>query len=83
MNKSQLARDFWRKIFDDIVIDLRISDARNKAVSDFLENPANKKTWAKKDPILQLEKLLKSKRWIDEKSIEKLKTDGMFMDPLL
>ena len=49
MNKSQLARDFWRKIFDNNVIDLRNSDARNKAVSDFLENPANKKTWAKKD----------------------------------
>ena len=49
MNKSQLARDFWRKIFDNNVIDLRNSDARNKAVTDFLENPANKKTWAKKD----------------------------------
>ena len=46
MNKSQLARDFWRKIFDDNIIDLRNSDARNKAVNDFIENNS---TWSKKD----------------------------------
>jgi len=31
--------------------------------------------WAKKDPILKLEKELKAKKWINDKSIEKLKID--------
>ena len=48
MNKSQIARDFWRKIFDENIIDLRNADARNKAVREFLANPANK-TWRQKD----------------------------------
>ena len=48
MNKSQIARDFWRKVFDENLIDLRNSDARNKAVREFLANPQNK-AWRQKD----------------------------------
>ena len=50
MNKSQLSRDFWRRIFDDNQIDLRNSDKRNAAVTSFLENPENIKAgWKKTD----------------------------------
>ena len=50
MNKSALARDFWRKIFDENKIDLRNSDKRNAAVNDFLANPENKKAgWRQAD----------------------------------
>ena len=50
MNKSALARDFWRKIFDENKIDLRNSDKRNAAVNDFLANPENKKAgWKQAD----------------------------------
>ena len=50
MNKSQIARDFWRRIFDDNKIDLRNSDKRNAAVNEFLENPQNIKAgWKKSD----------------------------------
>ena len=50
MNKSALARDFWRKIFDENKIDLRKSDKRNAAVNDFLANPENKKAgWRQAD----------------------------------
>ena len=50
MNKSQISRDFWRKIFDENKIDLRNSDKRNAAVNEFLENPQNIKSgWKKSD----------------------------------
>ena len=50
MNKSQISRDFWRKIFDENTIDLRNSDKRNAAVNEFLENPTNIKAgWKKSD----------------------------------
>ena len=50
MNKSQISRDFWRKIFDENKIDLRNSDKRNAAVNEFLENPENIKAgWKKSD----------------------------------
>ena len=50
MNKSALARDFWRKIFDENKIDLRNSDKRNAAVNEFLANPENKKAgWKQAD----------------------------------
>ena len=50
MNKSQISRDFWRKIFDENKIDLRNSDKRNAAVNDFLANPENKKAgWKQAD----------------------------------
>jgi len=50
LNKSQIARDFWRKIFDENKIDLRNSDQRNAAVNEFLNNPANIKAgWKKAD----------------------------------
>ena len=42
MNKSEIARNFWRKIFDENEIDLRNSDARKAAVQQFLgENKKN------------------------------------------
>ena len=47
MNKSQIARDFYRRLFDDQSIDLRDSDARNKAVNAFFDLPENKKNWNK------------------------------------
>ena len=50
MNKSQLSRDFWRKIFDENKIDLRNSDQRNAAVNSFLADPQNKKAgWKQAD----------------------------------
>ena len=50
MNKSQLSRDFWRKIFDENKIDLRNSDQRNAAVNSFLADPENKKAgWKQAD----------------------------------
>ena len=50
MNKSQVARDFWRRIFDDNKIDLRNSDERNAAVNEFLNNAENIKAgWKKAD----------------------------------
>ncbi len=50
MNKSQISRDFWRKIFDENKIDLRNSDQRNAAVNSFLANPENKKAgWKQAD----------------------------------
>jgi len=50
MNKSQISRDFWRRIFDDNKIDLRNSDKRNAAVNEFLANPENIKAgWKKSD----------------------------------
>ncbi len=43
MNKSAVAREFWRKIFNENAIDLRNSDARKSVVSDFLNDPQNQK----------------------------------------
>ena len=41
--KSSIAREFWRKIFNENSIDLRNSDARKSVVNDFLDDPMNKK----------------------------------------
>ena len=43
LNKSSIAREFWRKIYNDNAIDLRNSDARKSVVNDFLNDPLNKK----------------------------------------
>ena len=65
MNKSQIARDFWRKIFDENKIDLRNSDKRNAAVNEFLANPENIKAgWKKADRRffrLSLDKIFKER----------------------
>ena len=50
MNKSRVARDLWRKVFNDNLIDLRDADARKQVVSEFLADPVNKKEgWKSKD----------------------------------
>jgi len=50
MNKSRVARDLWRKVFNDNLIDLKDSDARKQVVREFLNDPVNKKEgWLKKD----------------------------------
>ena len=50
MNKSRVARDLWRKVFNDNLIDLRDSDARKQVVSEFLNDPVNRKAgWKSKD----------------------------------
>jgi|TARA_R110002020_G_scaffold466805_1_gene689776 hypothetical protein len=50
LNKSQISRDFWRKVFDENLVDIRNSDARNKLVNEFLANPENIKAgWKKAD----------------------------------
>ena len=50
MNKSRVARDLWRKVFNDNVIDLKDSDARKQVVREFLNDPVNKKAgWKSKD----------------------------------
>jgi len=50
MNKSRVARDLWRKVFNDNLIDLSDGDARKGVVSDFLNDPINKKAgWKSKD----------------------------------
>ena len=65
MNKSQISRDFWRRIFDDNKIDLRNSDQRNAAVNDFLANPENKKAgWKQADKRffrLSLDKIMRER----------------------
>jgi len=38
VNKSKIAREFWRKIFKENQIDLRNSDARKQVVADFIKN---------------------------------------------
>ena len=43
MNKSEVARNFWRKVFNENLIDLNNSDARKKVVNDFFADPINKK----------------------------------------
>ena len=42
-SKSAIAREFWRKIFNENSIDLRNADARKSVVNDFLDDPMNKK----------------------------------------
>ena len=42
VNKSKIAREFWRSIFKDNKIDLRNSDARKSVVNEFI---ANNKGW--------------------------------------
>ena len=50
MNKSRVARDLWRKVFNDNLIDLKDSDARKQVVREFLNDPVNIKAgWKKKD----------------------------------
>ena len=50
MNKSRVARDLWRKVFNDNLIDLKDSDARKQVVREFLNDPVNKKAgWKSKD----------------------------------
>ena len=50
MNKSRLARDLWRKVFNDNLINLSDGDARKQVVRDFLNDPVNKKMgWKSKD----------------------------------
>ena len=50
MNKSRVARDLWRKVFNDNLINLSDSDARKQVVSEFLADPVNKKAgWKSKD----------------------------------
>ena len=50
MNKSRVARDLWRKIFNDNLIDLKDSDARKQVVKEFLADPVNVKAgWRSKD----------------------------------
>jgi len=50
MNKSRVARDLWRKVFNDNIIDLKDGDARKQVVSEFLADPVNIKAgWKKKD----------------------------------
>ncbi len=65
LNKSQISRDFWRRIFDDNKIDLRNSDQRNAAVNDFLANPENKKAgWKQADKRffrLSLDKIMRER----------------------
>ena len=48
LNKSSIAREFWRKIYNENAIDLRNSDARKSVVNDFLDDPMNiKEGWNK------------------------------------
>jgi len=65
LNKSQISRDFWRRIFDDNKIDLRNSDQRNAAVNEFLANPENIKAgWKKSDRRffrLSLDKIMRER----------------------
>ena len=50
MNKSREARDLWRKVFNDNLINLSDGDARKGVVRDFLNDPINKKAgWKSKD----------------------------------
>ena len=50
MNKSRVARDLWRKVFNENIIDLKDGDARKQVVSEFLNDPINIKSgWRKKD----------------------------------
>ena len=46
MNKSRICRDFWRKVFNDNLINLQDSDARKEIVNQFFADPQNK-GWSK------------------------------------
>ena len=48
LNKSKIAREFWRDIIDNNKIDLSNSDARKSVVSQFLNDPENK-NWKNAD----------------------------------
>jgi hypothetical protein len=65
LNKSQISRDFWRRIFDENKIDLRNSDQRNAAVNSFLANEENKKAgWKQADKRffrLSLDKIMRER----------------------
>ena len=43
MNKSRIARDFYRKVFNDNLINLQDGDARKEIVNQFFADPVNKK----------------------------------------
>ena len=48
LNKSRIARDFYRKVFNDNLINLQDSDARKEIVDQFFDDPVNKKAgWHK------------------------------------
>ena len=48
MNKSRIARDFYRKVFNDNLINLQDGDARKEIVNQFFNDPVNKKAgWHK------------------------------------
>ena len=48
MNKSRIARDFYRKVFNENLINLQDGDARKEIVNQFLDDPVNKKAgWHK------------------------------------
>ena len=50
MNKSRVARDLYRKVFNDNLINLSDGDARKQIVREFLNDPVNKKAgWHQKD----------------------------------
>jgi len=50
MNKSRVSRDFYRKVFNDNLINMSDADARKQIVRDFLNDPVNKKAgWKGKD----------------------------------
>jgi len=50
MNKSRVARDLYRKVFNDNLINLSDGDARKQIVREFLADPVNKKAgWHQKD----------------------------------
>jgi len=42
LNKSRIARDFYRKVFNDNIVNLRDADARKEIVDHFFSNPENK-----------------------------------------
>lgn len=42
MNKSRIARDFWRKVFNDNLINLQDGDARKECVNQFFGDKINK-----------------------------------------
>ena len=48
MNKSRIARDFYRKVFNDNLINLQDGDQRKEIVNQFFDDPVNKKAgWHK------------------------------------
>ena len=47
MNKSEISRNFWRKIIDDNTIDIKNSDARKSVVKQFLKENKWKATDAR------------------------------------